>query len=91
MTHVAGSALYASDTSPTDLQKYRQLCAAAAGAGPSSSVNLAPSASGAAGAPPLIAAAAKPPQAGIIQPNIHQPPPALPPFPPAIQVSLSHI
>ena len=75
----AGSAtLYVSDSSPVDLQKYRQMCVAVAGGGGPSS-----SAAGSSGA----MAAVKPHTTGIITPNIHQPPPALPPpYPPPVQV-----
>ena len=76
----AGSVRYASDGAAVDMQKYRQLHIAA-----SSAVSLAPSATGAAGGAPPAVAPAKPP-AGIVAPNIHQPPPALPPFPPPVQV-----
>jgi len=75
-----GAALYASDPSAVDLQKYCQIVAA--GAGPSSAVSLAPSVAG--GVP--AAAAVKPPT-GMITPNIHQPPPVLPPYPPPLQVA----
>ena len=80
----AASALYASDSSAVDMQKYRQLYASAGtGTRPSPAVNLAPSAAAAAaGSSPAVVAAAMKPPAGIITPNIHQPPPALPPYPP---------
>ena len=85
MLPTAGSGLYPSDSSAVDMQKYRQLCVAA-GSGPSSAVNLVPSAAAAAGATPAVVAAAGKPPAGIITPNIHQPPPPLTPFPPPAQV-----
>jgi len=84
----AGSALYISDSSAVDVQKYRQLYVAA-GSGPSSAVSLAPSAAAAAAvSPAVVAAAAVKPPASIITPNIHQPPPSLPPFPAPVQVKM---
>jgi len=94
----AGNGLSVSDncTFAVDLQKYRQLYVAA-GSGPQSSSSSAMSLGApapvaglpvsAAGLPAVMAAAAavKPP-ASIVTPNIHQPPPSLPPFLPPVQV-----
>jgi len=80
----AAAGLYVSDSSNVDVHKYHQLYVPGTS---SSAVGLVPSVAAAAGTTPAVVPAAMKPPACIITPNIHQPPPALPPFPPAIQVS----
>ena len=81
----AGSSLGVPDScAAVDIQKYRQLYVAA-GSGQSSAVSLTPAA--AAALPAVMAAAAVKPPATIVTPNIHQPPPSLPPFPAPVQVN----
>ena len=88
-----GAGLYPADSSAVDLQKYRQMYAAASAALPSppssSSVSLAPAAAAGGGVVPaaIVKPPAAPPAGIITQPNIHQPPPVLPPpYPPTLQV-----